>query len=348
MKRKKLCFAEIPRARMNAMSLIRITILIFAVMTVLSVSLSAAAENSPCEIHSERSPKLCPHEPTTLGYTKDSDDVPFMDFKISLKYQLFPDWLTRSQDYVFGHEWGQRTALYFAFTGRFGQYIGTRDSSPVVAKRFNPMLMYRTFYGERHENHVDVAYAHESNGQSIDSQAEFQTALANSADKNAVKDQLSRGWDYIELSWKKTILEKYIPGNNETKEDKNLPELVSYVSYKQFLDNGLLQGKQENYNTWENDPQGKKRNRVDGISLMLKLTNHNEGWEGWFKDTKLAFQLVTGNVQPFRYNTYRLEAGAKFLQLPLSLWVQTGYNSDLAQYYKNVTSYGIQAELGSF
>ena len=54
-----------------------------------------------------------------------------MDFKISVKYPVLKDLLSKALP---------DSGLYFAFTGRWGQYIGDRYSSPVIAKRFNPKL----------------------------------------------------------------------------------------------------------------------------------------------------------------------------------------------------------------
>jgi len=336
----------------------------------------SADEVDPCEVHSKAAPRLCSYEPTTIGYTHDSDDAGFMDFLVSVKYQLFPVWLTRGQNY-FWSGIGDNSALYFAFTGRFGQYIGSRDSSPVVGKRFNPKLFYQYRYGEGYENHVAVAYAHESNGQSIDSLAEYQTALANNGDSNAVKDQLSRGWDYAEIVWKNILYQsedkaqRTAPcdsaacqqdfcGNDECKkalcesdfctggrhkEDRRTT-VVLYVDLKQFMRNGLLQGPQENYNAWENDSEGKNRDRVNGIAVMVKWIE--QGKFGILEDLKVVTRFETGYREAFRYNTYRFEVGTKVLQLPLTVWGQTGYNSDLALYYKKVDSWGIAAEIGSF
>jgi hypothetical protein len=64
-----------------------------------------------------------PYEPITFGYTKDSDDVGYVDFTLSLKYRFVPVRWTGPNDY-----------LFLAFTGRFGFYIGTRPSSPVIGK----------------------------------------------------------------------------------------------------------------------------------------------------------------------------------------------------------------------
>jgi len=52
------------------------------------------------------------YEPNTFGYTKQANDEGFTDFTISIKSQLFRDWICRNS--------GGRSRLYFTFTGRFG------------------------------------------------------------------------------------------------------------------------------------------------------------------------------------------------------------------------------------
>ncbi len=336
-----------------------------------------------CEVHKEAGPTLCSYEPTTIGYTKDSDDSHFMDFKVSVRYQLFPDWVTRSLNWMpraipfFPSGVGDDSALYLAFTGRFGQYIGTRDSSPVVEKLFNPKVFYRYWTDDGHKNHIDVAFAHQSNGQAIDSSQEYQDALATSQNEHAVKDQLSRGWDYWEASWKRTWYERERPPTVTPAEpctgdvekckkaadeaaciqkcrdcdtcrgiDGKKTSIVSYLGFKHFLQRGPLQGYQENYNEWETDPEGKDLDQVSGLSAMLKWTERGE--RKCFSDLKIAVRYETGTDKPFRYDTVRVEVGTKIIQLPVSVWRQAGYNSDLAQYFKKVRSVGIQAEIGSF
>lgn len=347
------------------------------VLIVSAAGVAAAGARDYCEVHGEREAALCSYEPTTLGVTNDSDDTAFMDFKLSVSYQLFPKWITRVQNWA--HDGlGEDSALYFAFTGRFGQYIGSRDSSPVVEKLFNPKLFYRYWTDDDHRDRVDVAFAHQSNGQSIDSPEEYLAALATSKNAHEVKDQLSRGWDYWEIAWKKTWheREKKQPeapagpcadeacrkareeaacdgtcrdcdscrgiGRRESMETS----IVSYLGVKFFLPRGPFEGAQENYNDWENDPEGKPLNKVSGLSALIKWTE--QGTLLCFSDLKVAARFETGMREMFRYKTFRFEIGTKFLQLPLSYWRQTGYNSDLAQYYKKVRSYGIQAEIGSF
>ncbi len=117
-----------------------------------------------------------------------------------------------------------------------------------------------------------------------------------------------------------------------------------------------MQGRSEQYQTFESDTEGKTRNRVDGLSATLR---YRRGWdegsareEGWrdavFSGTQLTFGYTTGYRDPFHYNTFRFELGRKVYQVPVNLWFQTGYNSDLALYYKRVNSRGIEIQFSTF
>jgi outer membrane phospholipase A len=331
----------------------------YAILIGILLACSAHAEDElqRCETHVAEPMKLgeiskivCIYEPNTIGWTKDSDDVAFMDFKLSVRAQLIP---ARSSKWF-----GTNSALYFSYTGRLAQYIGTRDSSPVVGKQFNPQFFYRYWTEPCHggkdcpDTYIDfVLYGHESNGQSINNAAELSAAQTAEAGKPNGRsafayDQISRGWDYLAVKWKKDKLiheGSTIENGEKSRFDMNL---TTYVGLKYFLAHGLLQGAPEQYDpTWESDPEGKSRNSVDGISLMAKGI-------GYFKHDeviKYVVKLTTGYVQPLRYNTVRVELGFRsFDSLPLTFWYQYGYNSDLAQYYKKGTSRGINIELGSF
>lgn len=309
----------------------------FTLALILLPGVAHAADAMRCETHTAADPVLCSHEPNTIGFTKDSDDSGFMDFKLSVQYQLFPRWITSLQGLA-SEELAYNSALYFAFSGRFGQYIGTRDSSPVVGKRYNPKLFYRLWTDPDHEEYLDLTFlGHESNGQAIDSPEEYQIARNASIKPEFADDQLSRGWDYLELAWK-NILKKV--------EDQRI--LFSYISLKRFLPHGPMEGRAEEYNEWENNPEGKPRNLVNGIAGMVKFHEQGKWFYDVFTDVKVALAYETGTRHPFRYSTGRLEFGMKVLQLPLTFWTQRGYNSDLAQYFKRVNSYGIQVEIGSY
>ena len=284
--------------------------------------------------------RLCSYEPNTLGYTKDSDDVGFMDFTLSVRYQLFPDLTTTGLNRLKAGL-GDNTVLYSAATVRFGQYIGTRESSPVIGKRFNPKLFVRHWTDKKHTEYVDFAFlAHESNGQSIDTPEELRQERRTAERPEFANDRISRGWDYLEVIWKR------IPWKRNPNEDDKGATLSTYATLKYFLPRGPLQGRAEEYNTWENDSEGKSRNRVNGVAGMLKYVEDGS----WliFRDFKFAARYETGYRDIFQYSTLRLELGTKFLQLPINLWTQTGYGSDLAQYYKKVSSLGIEVQLGSF
>ncbi len=291
-----------------------------------------------------------PYEPSTIGYTKDSDDVGFMDFTISLKYQLFPQsFLSLTGSDI--------NRLYFAFTGRFGMYIGTRHSSPVIGKSYNPKLFWRHITDstlvpvtlananddkrrQSYSGYIDFGYNHESNGQSIDSATEYLAALSTAEKPEFANDNLSRGWDYLEIAWKKTI-----------NESNDVHRLQTYVDLKYFLHHGLMQRTAEEYNDWENNSEGKPRKAVNGIATTFE---YQYGKSSLFKKIPLlanptiALRYETGYQNPFKYNTLRLELGTQILELPINFWAQRGYNSDLAQYYKKVNSFGVELKMGAF
>ncbi len=280
---------------------------------------------------------LTNYEPTLIGYTFDNRGDQFMDFKISLKYPiLHTDEPAPAIKGWFPH-------FYFAFTMRAGQYIGTRDSAPVIAKRFNPEL-YGRYWIERDstkpDNTIDILIGHESNGQSIETEEQYlvkrKELVEVEDDADDANDFISRGWDYLGIRW--------------TREWNGLKEQNRYKLYltlRYFLDNGFLQTDAEDYNEFENDPKGKERNDVAGLDVKIKLKQDFLG--GIFSDRKNFFQYTTGIERPLQYSTFRFEFSltGKGSNLPIMAWVEHGYNSDLTDYFRSVTSYGVALELFS-
>lgn len=314
---------------------------IFFPCLALFLFVSSAASEESCPVNQSCiKPKpddslLTSHEPITVGYTKDSDDVPFMDFRLSLRYRLAKDTVKAVLDWS-GLD-GDNNALFFAFSGRFGQYIGTRDSSPVIAKRFNPNFFARHWTDKKNDAYIDFTFiGHESNGQSINTLQQYQQAQNSAERAEFANDSLSRGWDYLEVVRKDVYVSDTEPS-----------DFTTYLKLKYFLRHGLLQGSPEEYNSWENNPEGKSRNRVNGIGGIVKY-RLCRCWNDYFSDLKIAGAFETGYREAFRYNTYRGAIGVKIFEVPITLWVQAGYGSDLAQYYKKVSSLGIQVEIGSF
>jgi hypothetical protein len=148
------------------------------------------------------------------------------------------------------------------------------------------------------------------------------------------KDRISRGWDVLEITARHPLYG-----------DHHVTNFYAIVKY--FLPHGPFQGPKEEFNPlWETDPEGKPRSHVNGLGGIVK-------WQGawkwtWFGYPKVAAVFETGYARPFRYNTYRIEGGVRILNLPITIWGQSGYGSDLAQYYKKVKSRGIELEIGSF
>lgn len=144
---------------------------------------------------------LSSDQPNRLGCTRDSYDRGcFMDFVLSLRYPLFYNALQE------GHKFDMLP--FFSFTGRMGQYSGTvRHSSPVLTKRFNPSLYLRFYTAKSADNELgmadskqdyyDVGYAHESNGQYVDSVAVFNSTAASVGGSAFAEDYISRGWDFL-------------------------------------------------------------------------------------------------------------------------------------------------------
>jgi len=218
---------------------------------------------------------------------------------------------------------------------RFGFYWDTRAGSPVIGKRYNPQLLWRFTpdvsdgTSTSSKRYIDVGYAHESNGQLVHTPQQYQSQLLLTPDVQEANQYIHRGWDYLHLAWKL----------NE------FGHVATYLEGKYFLPHGLLQGPEDEYHSWEDNPQGKERKAVDGLDAAVEYPVHADKILGILD---LAAKYQTGYDVPLRYSTERLEVGIQAGPLPLAVWVQHGYMSDLATYYLKVTSYGIEVRFFSF
>lgn len=280
------------------------------------------------------------YEPSVFGYTKNNDDASFENIKISVKFPIMPKTTRRY--------WGADNQVFLSFTGYWSFYIWTRKSGPVVGKEYNPQLFYqRNFpckgsventysqaekYGgsEGSSCYIVVGYNHDSNGQTINSLDQYRETQREQGTA-AADDAISRGWDYIR------VMGRYIlPGDHRYR-------LSIYPTLKYFLNDGLLEGEPEELHYWEKPPDGKPRRKVDGLGVLAKY-QRSLGT----RDTKVVIGYTTGYADPFRFSTVRLELGVVMFELPVVLWAQKGYVSDLSQYYRNVTGYGLEIEIGDF
>jgi hypothetical protein len=112
-----------------------------------------------------------------------------------------------------------------------------------------------------------------------------------------------------------------------------------------------LQGHPEEYNTWEMNSEGKPRRAVDGLTGLVEYQTHWAPSLGGIplpNDPSFWFKYQTGYDSPFEFSTVPAEAGAHVLELPVVVWAQRGYASDLAKHYRKTTSYGIELRFGEF
>jgi len=285
-----------------------------------------ALENTSADQHV----KLKNHEPSFLGYTKDSDDKRFMDFTISLQHPIF----FQRRGLFYGDVLGNHDIYmlpYFAFTGRFGQYIGTRDSSPVIMKRFNPKLFFRfaeSFQENKSpDNYIDLEYAHESNGQHINTLGTFQTMAQDfGGNQEFAKDYISRGWDYLGFTLKKQL-----------DDSKGGNGWFAYISRKWYCGCYMQQDIEELFD-WEEPREIRSIKQVSGWRVIVRRVDEKKFFD------QVAMILDTGVRDSLQYNTYRFELGfrpiSQIFGVPFVFWYRDGYLSDIAQYYKKVHSYG--------
>jgi hypothetical protein len=169
------------------------------------------------------------HEPNKLLARLDSQDerVHYMDATLSVKYPVLNP-VVDAISTVMNIDRARNTPrLYLAFTTRFSQYVATRQSSPVVARRYNPELFLRVWrdgvYDRTNPSYWDFGYGHESNGQRINDPHAYNLAAA-AADLRgdpeiAARESISRGWDYLSIDWVKewnTPFLPKLPGRTET------------------------------------------------------------------------------------------------------------------------------------
>ena len=271
---------------------------------------------------------LLKHEPIVIGFNKDQGSGVQFDFRVSFKLPL------TSQPLF----WNSRPFL--GLSTRFSQYLTEVESKPVLGRRFNPELFFRYRLSEADEEgsyeYLDYGFGHESNGQSIDSQDEYlarRVSLVRDGDAAGFATKyVSRGWDYLGLTWKQHGPFGLDPGTR------------SYLRLRYFLRSGPLQGRAENFHPFEGAEDPGDRNRFDGVRLLLRRDVTLP-----FVDTfKCALRFETGYIKAFQNNTIGLELSSQDWKLPLTFWVRHGYNSDLASYFERSSSAGIGFEfLGS-
>ncbi|GJM11810.1 MAG: hypothetical protein DHS20C12_02130 [Pseudohongiella sp.] len=290
---------------------------------------------------------LTSHESNkVLARTDGQDESKFyMDANLSVKYPIFKPVIEAVARQLDIDPDTHTPRLYLAFSTRFSQYLASRNSSPVVARRYNPELFLRVWRDGTRErtnpSYWDFGYGHESNGQRITDLEALRLAEANAISNgdlaSSAREQISRGWDYVSVDWNKQWNTPFFPsleGRTET-----------LIEYRHYLDDGLLQGNPEEYNIWEGDGLGEKpRDYYAGLKLSLQYNLMDKPCSSLVCFNRVKLTQETGYAKPFENNTTNLELSAELLGLPFYIWGRSGYNNDLVDYYKQSNSWGIGLE----
>lgn len=283
---------------------------------------------------------LSSHEPNKMLARTDSNDINrlYMDAVLSLKYPILTP-LVESIFDLAGFQLEKKPRLFLAFSTRFSQYVGSRESSPVVARRYNPELFLRT-WTDSNDSYWDFGLGHESNGQQINGPQAFaqleQYYIENNETPLFARDSISRGWDYLSVDWNKQWETGFLPSLEGF--------TTAHIEWRRYLSNGFLQGAPEEYNDWEGQgTESKPRDEYDGLKFSVQYNLVDELCIiACFDRVELTHR--TGYADLFNRNTTSLELTASLLGIPFHVWAMSGYNSDLIDYFDYSNSWGIGME----
>ncbi|NNE07473.1 MAG: hypothetical protein HKN20_02800 [Gemmatimonadetes bacterium] len=279
---------------------------------------------------------LSEHEPNRIVWTNDDDDVAYLDLQVSLRYELLPRTFEGISRKVSPEGSTKRLRPYIAFTTRLGQYVKTRESAPVIGKRFNPQIYLR--FESPQSWYMQIAYGHESNGQHIDSLDQFQRAqeeeLLVNEDSTFARDFVSRGWDYSEF-----VAAKEFTGG--------ATRFGFYMSGRYFLRDGALEGEPDEFFPWETVDEDRVTRRIQVHGLRATVKYEQDVNLGFIKGWKVAGGFETG-VESFgmigKHQTWRVESTVLCGVLPIHAFASTGFGGDLARYNRKVDSFGFGFE----
>ena len=215
--------------------------------------------------------------------------------------------------------------IKLAFTDQFGFYYGDRYSSPVVQKRLNPYLFYELNF-KRLNIYIDFGYGHESNGQVISDPVTFYSIAKVTSGSDSIHqttDFISRGWDYMGARIYKNIA---LGGAGKWC-------LTPDFFVRCYLYKGLLEGYQENYQSWESQWYGADftRSQVSGLLGKVSLFNRYN-LKNVFAFSRITLQGETGIADPFRNNSFKIFMSGNVLYFPMFFSYSYGYNIDIANY----------------
>ncbi|WP_284245703.1 phospholipase A [Thalassotalea insulae] len=328
---------------------------------------------------------LSGYESSYFGYVgRDENhlDGSHLEFKVSIKYPLWGS-LVDLDDST--KEDKRSQALYFAYTGKYDFYFGSRYSAPVISRQQNPGIFYQYQYDSRESGfqHFSLGYFHESNGQEIDDQQMFDSKVIELLDKICrenesnqcitdsrhqqearamATDYLSRGWDYLAASTKYTKRHSHDLFGRKIAVQTDF--YFSARSYFNWQGLGFVEGREENID-WlaDIDNPGDKvydyrtfqltiNRKLDSLACEANqsraqcLANNNPAnWFDYMADNT-EWNLTLMSGNELNHLSYQLE----FIHyiaghFPLKLMYFNGYGENISTYQRKSSYWMIGIDL---
>ncbi len=290
-----------------------------------------AWECSVCDIFRscedvEESKQGFPHllrgnEPSYFVWAQDEGDASgHAEFYLSFKYPLLC---------------GERWSFDFNYNGKYDFYLNSRYSSPIISRLQNPggMFEYKAaFSAMPNLASIKTGYFHESNGQTISTLQEYNTALLSNPN---VQDSVSRGWDYIPLEFKFAF------------ESAHESKYFLYLKTRFFMTKQVFTQDREDTVFWEPGRTTQpKIGEYDGIRFLLsgEFNESNEiiKFIRIVDHVKLTAHFRTG-YQAFNFSQ-RYEATVRVFTIPFHVFYINGYGRELSTYHRKNAYYGIGVE----
>lgn len=293
----------------------RVAVILSSIVLLFTGALAKAEDNSQESTPDAISHFLTSNEPSYFVFARDKGDEDYHGrFYLSIKYPL----LQRPIRYLLG----TNSALFFNYNGLYDFYLASRYSSPIISRRQNPGLMYEyRFIDHDILRKAKFGYFHESNGQTIDNEADFLKSA------NA-QDLVSRGWDYLHLELSISPEESW----------------HLYLQSHLYLNKQMFKLDKEEKWPWE-IPVGVALpiEEYDGIRLIASETLKRKYW--YFDEVTLSAIYRTGYRDPGHNSSRRFEATFRLFDVPLYIYYFDGYGINISSYFLKSSSYGFGFQL---
>ncbi len=235
-----------------------------------------------------------------------------LEFNLSIKYALWPPTASKHK-------------LLFIYNGTYDFYMESRDSSPVISRRQNVGPAYQYALGgtpDLPEYEFRAGWYHESNGQTINNDIDYQAA------GEFAIDRVSRGWDYLGLSYMSPLF----------------ADLRQHLDLRFYCDcQGWGARPREDEIFWEALAEQPKVNDFDGI----RWTINDIELPGNFGILRMELKTGNRNISALG-NISGKFVFSDFLGFPLNIFYSTGYGREMSTYHERNSYVGVGIEMQSF